>query len=105
MKMNGEGRQKLGRKKFLAVGKACMAIFRPTSGFKGKIFELLVLKGWVFNFCVRSTLLHGRRRRRRTAIARAITMKTTAAAFIITIAIILILILLINIINDNYYYS
>ena len=35
--MNREGRN-LDRKKFLAVGEACMAIFRPIPGFKGKTF-------------------------------------------------------------------
>ena len=27
------------RKKFLAVGEACIAVFRPTSDFNGKTFD------------------------------------------------------------------
>ena len=36
------------RKKPLAVGEACMVIFSPTVGFKGRTFEFWVLNRWVF---------------------------------------------------------
>ena len=39
------------RKKSLAVGIACMAIYWPTPGFKGRTFKLCVLIRWDFNFC------------------------------------------------------
>ena len=37
------------RKKFLAVSVACMAIYWPTPGFKGRTFKLCVLTRWNFN--------------------------------------------------------
>ena len=41
MKVNGLGRLKLGKKKtFLALRKAFIAIFRPTTGFKGRMSAL-----------------------------------------------------------------
>ena len=46
-------------KKSLAVSVACMAIYCPTPGFKGRTFKLRVLTRWDFNFCVRSSLLRG----------------------------------------------
>ena len=46
---------KLERKKSLAVGVACMAIYGSELGFKGRTFELRVLNKSVFNFYVRST--------------------------------------------------
>ena len=42
--------------KILTAGVACMAIYRPTPGFKGRTFELWVLNRWHLNFCVRSIL-------------------------------------------------
>ena len=42
------------RKKFLAVGAACIAIYWPTTGFKGRTFKLCALNRWEFNFCIRS---------------------------------------------------
>ena len=44
-------------KKILAVGKACVAIFWPTSGFKGKKRLLWVLKRADLTFCIRNTPL------------------------------------------------
>ena len=46
-----------GRKKSLAVSVACMAIYRPTPGLKGRTFKLCVLTRWDFNFCIRSSPL------------------------------------------------
>ena len=46
-------------KKSLAVSVACMAIYCPTPGFKGRTFKLRVLTRWDFNFCVRSSPLRG----------------------------------------------
>ena len=43
------------RKEFLAVSVACMAIYWPTPGLKGRTFKLCVLTRWDFNFCVRSS--------------------------------------------------
>ena len=45
------------RKKSLAVGEACVAIFWPVPGFKGTTFEFGVLNRWVFNICVWSAAL------------------------------------------------
>ena len=39
-----------------------MAIFWPTPGFNGKTCKLWDLNSWVFNFCVRSNSLAGRKR-------------------------------------------
>ena len=36
---------------------ACLAIYWPTPGFKGRTFKLCVLTRWDFNFCVRSSPL------------------------------------------------
>ena len=55
------GRVEIG-KKFLAVSVACIAIYWPTPGFKGRMFKeikLCVLTRWDFNFCVRSSPLRG----------------------------------------------
>ena len=49
------GRVEIDKKKSLAVSVACMAIYWPTPGFKGRTFELCVLTRWDFNFCVRSS--------------------------------------------------
>ena len=54
MQVNGLEGSKLARKKSLAVSVACMAIYWPTPGFKGRIFQLCVLNRWDFNFCIRS---------------------------------------------------
>ena len=48
------------RKKSLAVSVACMAIYWPTPGFKGRTFKLCVLTRWDFNFCVRGSPPRGR---------------------------------------------
>ena len=45
--------------KSLAVSVACMVIYWPTPGFKGRTFKLCVLTRWDFNFCVRSSPLRG----------------------------------------------
>ena len=58
MQMNGPEREKEARKKSLVVSIACIAIYRPTPGFKGRTFKLCVLTRWDFNFCVRSSPLH-----------------------------------------------
>ena len=47
------------RKKSLAVSVACMAIYWPTPGLKGRTFKLCVLTRWDFNFCIRSSPLRG----------------------------------------------
>ena len=41
----------------LAVSVACMAIYRPTPGSKGRTCKLCVLTRWDFNFCVCSSPL------------------------------------------------
>ena len=56
------------RKKSLAVSVACMAIYCPTLGFKGKMFKLCVLTRWDFNFCVRSSPLQGVKRGMKTEL-------------------------------------
>ena len=38
---------------------ACMAIYWPIPGFKGRTFKLCVLTRWDFNFCVRCSPLRG----------------------------------------------
>ena len=43
--------------KSLAVSIACMAIYWPTTGFKGRMFKLCVLTRWDLSFCVRSSPL------------------------------------------------
>ena len=55
MQVNELEGSELARKKSLALGIIRMAIYRPAPVLKGRTFELLVLNGWVFNFCVRST--------------------------------------------------
>ena len=57
--MDRKCRNKQERKKSLAVSVACMAIYWPTPGFKGRTFKLWVLTRWDFNFCVRSSPLRG----------------------------------------------
>ena len=58
MKSNGPRRQKLERKNFLAMGEACIAVFRYTPGFKGRTFGSSGFStSGDFNVCVRSTLL------------------------------------------------
>ena len=49
----------------MAVSVACMAIYWPTPGFKGRTFKLCVLNRWDFNFCVRSSPLRDGARRAR----------------------------------------
>ena len=46
-------------KNSLAVSVACMAIYWPIPGFKGRTFKLCVLTRWDFNFCVRCSPLRG----------------------------------------------
>ena len=55
--MDWKCRNKQEKKKSLAVSVACMAIYWPTPGFKGRTFKLCVLTRWDFNFCVRSSPL------------------------------------------------
>ena len=57
MQVNGPEGKKLARKKPLTVSIGCMAIYRPTLGFKGRAFKFCVLNSWDFNFCVRSSPL------------------------------------------------
>ena len=54
MQVNGLEGLKLARKKSLAVSVACMAIYWPTPGFKGRTFKLCILIRWDFNFCIHS---------------------------------------------------
>ena len=61
MQVNGPEGYKLARKKSLTVSVACVAIYRPTPGFKGRPFKLSILTRWDFNFCVRRSLLRGRK--------------------------------------------
>ena len=68
-------RNKQERKKSLAVSVACMAIYWPTPGFKGRTFKLCVLTRWDFNFCVRSSPLRGNRIRIRRVAGRIYGMK------------------------------
>ena len=46
MQVNGPEWQKLARKKSLAVSVACMAIYCPIPGFKGRNLKLCVLIGF-----------------------------------------------------------
>ena len=62
------GRLKISKEKSLAVSVACMAIYCPTPGFKGKMFKLCVLTRWDFNFCVRSSPLQGVKRGMKTEL-------------------------------------
>ena len=50
------------RKKFMAVSTACMAIYWPSPGFRGRTFKLCVLSRRDFKFCVRSSPPWGLRR-------------------------------------------
>ena len=52
--MDRKGRNKQRRNKSLAVSVACMAIYWPTLGFKGRTFKLCILNRWDLNFCIRS---------------------------------------------------
>ena len=47
------------RKKSLVVSVACMTIYWPTPGYKGRTLKICVLTRWDFNFCVRSSPLLG----------------------------------------------
>ena len=47
------------RKKSLAVCIACMALYWPTPGFKGRTFKLCILTRWDFNFSIRSSPVQG----------------------------------------------
>ena len=51
------GRVELAKEETLAVSVACVAVYWPTRGFKGRTFQLCVLIRWDFNFCVRSGTL------------------------------------------------
>ena len=57
--MDRKCRNKQERKKSPAVSVACMAIYWPTPGLKGRTFKLCVLTRWDFNFFVRSSPLRG----------------------------------------------
>ena len=57
------GRVEISREEILAVSVACMAIYWPTLGFKGRTFKLRVLTRWDFNFCVRSSPLRATRQK------------------------------------------
>ena len=59
MQVNGPEGQKEARKKSLAVSVACMVIYCPTKGLKGRTFKLCVLTRRDFNFCVRRSPLRG----------------------------------------------
>ena len=56
--MDRTDRNKQG-KKSLAVSVACMAIYWPSPGFRGRTFKLCVLDRWDFNFCVRRSPTRG----------------------------------------------
>ena len=61
MQVNGPEGWKLARKKSLAVGEACMAIYWPTPGFKRRTFELWVLLNrGDFTFWVHNAQLQGK---------------------------------------------
>ena len=73
MWLNAQGvRVKVEIKKLLAVGRACVAIFWPIFGFKGKTFDCLRFSAkevgqegggtLIINFCVRRTRLRRIRR-------------------------------------------
>ena len=51
------GRVEIRKKKSLAVSLACMAIYWPSPGFKGRTSKPCFLNRWDFNFCVRSSPL------------------------------------------------
>ena len=53
------GRVEISKEDFLAVSVACMAIYLPSPGYKGRTFKLCFLNRWNFNFCVRSSPLRG----------------------------------------------
>ena len=57
MRVNGPEGWKLARKNSLAAGVACMAIYTPVPGLKGRTLELWDLNRWVLNFCIRSAPL------------------------------------------------
>ena len=57
--MDQKCRNKQERKNSLAVSVACIAIYWPIPGFKGRTFKLCVLTRWDFNFCVPSSPLRG----------------------------------------------
>ena len=63
MQVNRPQGQTFSKKKSLAVGIACMPVYGPVPGFKGRTFEIWVLNRQVFNFCVRCTPLRGPFRR------------------------------------------
>ena len=63
MQVNGPEGEKQARKTTMAISVACMAIYWPTPGFKGRMCKLCVLNGWDFNFCVHSSPLRGRENR------------------------------------------
>ena len=57
VKWSGRSKSGLVKKKFLAVGEACVETFWPTLGFKGITCQLWSLNWGDLNFCVRSTPL------------------------------------------------
>ena len=57
--MDQKCRNKQERKKSLAASVACMAIYWPTPGFKGRTSTLCLLTRWDLNFCVPSSTLRG----------------------------------------------
>ena len=52
-------RIEISKEKIPAVIVACMALYWPTPGFKGRTFQLCVLTRWDFDFYVRSSPLRG----------------------------------------------
>ena len=78
MKVNGPGRKKLARKRFLAEDEAYMAILRPTPGFKGRTFQHMIFNRWALNFCVCSTPLRrgGRGVHKGSVTEKNVTRKT-----------------------------
>ena len=58
------------RKKFLAVGEACLSIFWPTPGFNRKTLNLWVLNREDFDFCIRSILLLVKKKQNKTEARR-----------------------------------
>ena len=60
MKLDGPGGEKFGKKKFIAVGEASMAIFRPTLELqRGSLRQFCVLNRGDLIFFVGSTPLLG----------------------------------------------
>ena len=56
-KVYWQGRYKLAREKFVAVGIACMALYWPTPGFQRRTFVVWVPNRWDLHFCICSSPL------------------------------------------------